>query len=80
MDGVSEKRKGDAIGVAFGWHQFDKELRDLDNSKSEKVIELFYKIKLAEFLFVQPDIQYIIKPSGNEKNALAVGLRSCIVF
>ena len=78
--GITEKRRNDSIGLAFGWHQFNKHLHKIENKTAESVIELFYKIKLTEFLFIQPDIQYIIKPSGQEKNAFAVGLRSCIVF
>lgn len=78
--GITKKRKDDSIGLAFGWHQFDKQLRSIENRTSEKVIELFYKIKLTEFLYLQPDVQYIIKPSGNERNGFAIGLRSCIVF
>ncbi len=78
--GITENRKEDSAGLAFGWHQFDKQLKEIENRTSEKVIELFYKIKLTEFLYLQPDIQYIIKPSGNEKNGFAIGLRSCIVF
>lgn len=78
--GITEKRKGDSIGIAYGHHQFDKTLHKTENRTAEHVIELFYKIKLTEFLYIQPDLQYIIKPGGNEKNAFAVGLRSCIVF
>lgn len=78
--GITEKRKNDSIGIAFGWHQFNRDLHRLEHRTAEKVIELFYKIKLTEFLYIQPDIQYIIRPGGNEKNAFAIGLRSCIVF
>ncbi len=78
--GITEKRREDSIGLAFGWHQFDKQLRKTEHQTSEKVIELFYKIKITEFLYIQPDIQYIIKPSGNEKSAFALGLRSYVVF
>ena len=78
--GISKSRKDDSIGLAFGWHQFDKELHKTNNQTAEKVLELFYKIKLTNFLYIQPDLQYIIKPSGNEKNAFALGVRSCIVF
>lgn len=78
--GITKKRKDDSIGLAFGWHQFDRQLHKLENKTSEKVIELFYKIKLTEFLYIQPDIQYIIKPNGTDKNALVFGIRSCIVF
>lgn len=78
--GITEKRKEDSIGLAFGWHQFDRTLRKIESRTAESVIELFYKIKLSEFLYLQPDIQYIIKPSGDEKNAFALGLRSLIIF
>ncbi len=78
--GITKKRKDDSIGLAYGWHQFDKALHKIENRTAEQVIELFYKIKLTNFLYIQPDIQYIIKPSGNEKNAFALGLRSCITF
>ena len=78
--GITEKRRDDSIGLAFGWHQFNRNLHRTENATAEKVIELFYKIKLTEFLYIQPDVQYIIKPSGNEKSAFALGLRSYIVF
>lgn len=78
--GITKKRKGDSVGIAFGWHQFDRQLYKLEHKTSEKVIELFYKIKLSEFLYIQPDFQYIIDPNGHGKNAFAFGLRSCINF
>ena len=80
LNGVTEKRKKDAIGIAFGWHQFDKQLRDLEDKTSEKVIEIFYKIHLTNFLYIQPDFQYIINPGGNTKDSFAIGIRSGITF
>ena len=72
LKGVCEKRKNDAIGVAFGWNQFDKSLKRLEHKTSEKVIEVFYKIQLTKFLYLQPDFQYIIKPGGNMKDSFAI--------
>ena len=80
LKGVTEKRKGDEIGIALAWHQFDKQLHRLEHKTAEKVIEVFYKIKLTEFLYIQPDFQYIIKPGGNQKDSFAIGIRSGIVF
>ncbi|MCR4881254.1 MAG: carbohydrate porin [bacterium] len=80
LNGVTQKRKKDAIGIAFGWHQFDKQLKKAENMTSEKVIELFYKIQLTNFLYIQPDFQYIIKPGGNTKDSFAIGIRSGIAF
>ncbi len=78
--GITEKRKEDSIGIGFSLHQFNRQLHKIEHKTAEKVIELFYKIKITEFLYIQPDIQYIIRPSGNEKNAFAIGLRTCITF
>ena len=78
--GITKKRKEDSVGIAFGWHQFNETLHNTEHKTAEKVIELFYKIKLTEFLYIQPDIQYIMKPSGSEKDAFALGLRTCITF
>ena len=78
--GITKKRKEDSVGIAFGWHQFNETLHKTEHKTAEKVIELFYKIKLTEFLYIQPDIQYIMKPSGSEKDAFALGLRTCITF
>ena len=78
--GITEKRKNDAIGIAFGWHQFDRALHKLENRTAEKVLEIFYKIQLTKFLYIQPDFQYIIKPGGNTKDSFAIGIRSGITF
>ena len=78
--GITKKRKEDSIGIALSWHQFNRQLNELENRTAEKVIELFYKIKITNFFYIQPDIQYIIRPNGNERNAFAIGLRSCIFF
>ena len=80
LNGVCKKRKNDSIGIAFGWHQFDKDLKRLEHKTSEKVIEVFYKIQLTKFLYLQPDFQYIIKPGGNMKDSFAIGIRSGINF
>lgn len=80
LKGITKKRKEDEIGIGFNWHHFDRELKSLEGRTSEKVIEIFYKIKLTNSIHLQPDVQYIIKPSGTEKNAFAFGIRSVIIF
>ena len=78
--GITEKRKEDSVGLALGWHQFDRQLKRSEHKTSEKVLELFYKIKLTNFWYIQPDFQYILNTGGGGKNSFAIGLRSCIVF
>jgi len=50
----------------------------LYNRANETAIELTYELQPLPFLFIQPDIQYIINPSGiNQKlnNCFAAFLR-----
>lgn len=68
----------DALGLALAHAAFTDKL-----IRSETALELFYKKSLSEKLFVQPDIQYIINPSGSNKNlsnALAGILRISLSF
>lgn len=48
----------------------------------EAVLETSYVIQLNQFLSVQPDIQYVIRPSGygNIPNALVIGLQAVLSF
>ena len=51
-------------------------------STAETVIEGTYKVQLAPWWSVQPDVQYIITPSGVEgsHNATVLGLRTTVAF
>jgi len=48
----------------------------------EAVLETSYVIQLNKYLSVQPDIQYVIRPSGygNIPNALVIGLQAVLSF
>ncbi|MFO0427987.1 MAG: carbohydrate porin [Planctomyces sp.] len=46
----------------------------------ENAFEVFYKAQIFEWMVLQPDTQYIAKPSGNGRDAFIIGLRSEIVF
>jgi porin len=66
-----------AFGLAYG--KFSKYLRGQDY---EMVLEWTYEVAIAPWLTVQPDIQYIIKPSGMSHiaNALVGGFHIAISF
>jgi porin len=51
-------------------------------STAETVIEATYKVQLAPWWSLQPDVQYIITPSGvdGSHNATVLGLRSTVAF
>ncbi|MDR2983015.1 MAG: carbohydrate porin, partial [Puniceicoccales bacterium] len=53
-----------------------------ENPSGETIIELAYAAQLNDFLIFQPDIQYVINPSGRSSidDALVLGLRLKVVF
>lgn len=73
--GLIPLRDADTMGIGFTLVRFSADLGELTGQTSENAIELFYKARLREWLAVQPDMQYIARPSGLERDALVVGLR-----
>ena len=67
--GMFSRNKRDALGFAVahtGLHE--------ESHKHETALELYYKYQINEHIAIQPDLQYIIHPSGTEgklSNALA---------
>lgn len=78
--GVTKERKEDSIGLALAWHQYSNILKNLENKTGEKVAELFYRFKVTNFLYIQPGIQYIIRPGGNGEGSFALGARTELKF
>ncbi len=78
--GIGKKRKEDKAGVALAWNQYNNALRNAENKTSEKVVELFYKFKVTNFLSIKPVMQYIIRPEGNGTNSFAFGVRTVLAF
>jgi porin len=71
--GLIPGRGEDVFGVGLFNVWFTKEL-DLPKG-TETAIEFFYKVQLFGFLYLKPDLQYIINPSGIYPDALALGVR-----
>jgi porin len=100
--GFIEARPNDSVGFAIAYARISDTARRLDREAaffrgapypirdSETVIEATYSYQIARWWQVQPDIQYIIHPSGNVpnpvdstrklKNALIFGLRVTVTF
>ncbi len=73
--GMLSKNNDDVAGIAVAHAGFDSP------NKNETTIELSYSYKMNNFLSVQPDIQYIINPSGTDltlSNALVTAVRFII--
>lgn len=100
--GTFPDRDDDIVGIAFAWANLSHSLRSLDADtiaftgvsqpirSSEMVLELTYQAPITPWLTVQPDFQYVIRPSGNVPNpidptttlgnAAVLGLRTSIKF
>ena len=82
--GLVPTRDNDLVGVAFAYVHLKNDPKDNDGSSNpgyEIVFEATYQIEVATWLSVQPDLQYVIHPSGtNIPNALVLGARATVSF
>ncbi len=71
-----ESRADDVIcfGVAYG--KFSDKYVGEKSGSYETVFELNYKAQINRFMFVQPNVQYILNPNGGEhSDALVLGVQ-----
>ncbi|MCC7474599.1 MAG: carbohydrate porin [Pirellulales bacterium] len=73
--GPIQCRDEDTMGVGFTVIEFSSDARAATGQTYENAIEVFYKARLRGGFAIQPDLQYIVQPSGIERDALVVGLR-----
>jgi len=82
--GLILTRDNDVLGVAVAYGHLSNNLQD-NKGRSlpgyEIVLEATYQIELAPWLSLQPDLQYVIHPSGTDiANALVLGARTTVSF
>jgi len=75
--GIIPKRDNDKFGTGINFARFSNRLGHV---KDESVLEIFYKIQLTPWLYLQPDFQYINKPYYAEKSTIVFGIRTNLVF
>ena len=81
--GLIPGREKDDIGVAFARAGFGEGARregareGLMIGGSETDLEVTYRYAFRDWLNIQPDVQYVIRPGGDQRlgNALIIGLR-----
>jgi porin len=78
--GLLPGRDDDVTGLGFYHVSFSGTVQSLQDLHSETAIELFHKFQLTEFVSIKPDVQYIVNPGGNGRDALVVGARVEIAF
>ena len=69
--GLIPTRDDDNAAIGFYWGVLS---RDIDNTTSERILELAYTAQLTPWFYVRPDAQFIFRPGGTSDNADAVVL------
>lgn len=75
--GLIPKRDNDTLGVGINFANFSKRLGHI---KGESVLEVFYKMALTPWLYIQPDFQLINKPYNADRSVIVFGIRTNIDF
>ena len=87
--GLIPTRDFDQLGIAFGFgdYSYDQILSRRDagvqvQQTMEAVLECDYRIQITKFAYVQPFLQYLIRPSGTGlvENATILGVHMGVVF
>jgi porin len=92
--GLLQSDGRDQLGLGFAWIDISSQIAAatrIANSEDhtsfakpdyEAILELTYKFQITKWWNVQPDVQWIIHPggSGEQHNALVIGLRTQITF
>lgn len=78
--GLIPHRNDDVAGIGVAVGDISNRLSNFKGTSAETVMEIFYRFQITPFLSIQPDLQYIFKPNGIEKDALAIGVRTIISF
>ena len=81
-------RRYDVAGVAVAHSSVSEDYSRNDRAQggtgfsSETVLEATYRVVLAPWWSVQPDLQYIFNPSGAQgsRDALVLGMRTAVTF
>jgi porin len=71
-------REEDELGIAFTYAGFHG-----SSKRDETVVELCYKARITENIYIQPDLQYVIHPEGTDaalKNAMVGFIRFGLEF
>jgi porin len=86
IKGFLPRRDNDYLGVGVAKSIFSQDFRDVEAAggsfvgNSETAVETFYKWMVCPNFSLQPDFQYIAKPSGLYSDAIVAGLRFECVF
>lgn len=75
-----KSRPGDIVGIGVARAKIGQVERLHENSTAETVVEFFYKLPITPWMTLNPDIQWVHRPSGVDGTAFVAGLRVATVF
>jgi len=86
--GLIPTRDDDQFGIAFAYGDYSSDKQQLDASRGrpiqtyEGVLEFSYRVQLNKWAYVQPDLQYIVRPNGTglTQNATVLGFQIGVTF
>lgn len=78
--GLIKGRDGDVTGIGANYAKISRDYKEIDGRRQEAIIEIFHKFQLTKWLALQPDLQVVLSPGGEHKNAFVMGIRSVINF
>jgi len=75
FSGPFRSRPEDMIGLGVAYAEIGRSGRKLHGHPTETVIELFYRLPVAGWMFLNPDLQWIHRPGGSDETEFVAGLR-----
>jgi porin len=70
-EGLIPTRDEDQTAIGFYWGVLS---RNIDDTSSERILELAYTAQLTPWFYVRPNAQFIFRPGGTSENSDAVVL------
>ena len=78
--GLVPTRDEDVTGAGMFHVTLSGRVQSLEQRYSETAVELFHRFQITPSVSLKPDLQYIVNPGGNGRDALAVGVRVQMAF
>ena len=73
-------RDDDVLGVGAHYVNLARDVQEREGRFCETAFEAFYKLQLTEMLSIKPDLQYVVNPGGDGRDALVAGVRMELAF
>jgi len=76
--GILPSRGSDILGAGVAHVRFSDRVEDLEGLTDETIVEVFYEAFLTPWLMLQPDLQFVLNPGGDGRDAFVAGFRFSI--